>query len=517
MIKMNASLKGLDILDDSGIRVSISPIKSQNVCIKFNQSDPFHIGDRYGGIPLNLLTNLIGWVILLLLFFLIRKKVVRKISLGLSMDEIDGMDAVTTQWVHIFFGKDKETMEDTSETGGNTESAESLYNQNKQEDDNDEAEQKHTKGSTPENNTKFLTLKEKNLVGLMGPDAVQYLRFQKYIIIYIVLTTIVSLGVILPLNFQGTQLGNATDFGHTTLANLNPNDHKDSIILWIHVVIAFLMFPAAIFLMRRFSIGLKMTDINLKITRTLAVENIHVKLCNVRDIKQHFSEAYPEYRICDIQIVYNVTKLTQLSLDLENVVDSKKYSEEYKARKNVELKMVPVGGARCCRCFCFPCVEKVSCIDYFAEEEIKLREMIAKERLEVQKVPLGMAFITFENINHAREVLRDHKRSILNWKQRAPESKLAMNPQDWTVWFAPLPNDIIWENLSHKRNLTLLKKIIANLFIFIVAFFLTTPQFVVHQLDPIINALKNLTYKHHTESANSTDPMHFKELPAWLN
>ena len=34
-------------------------------CLKFNQSDPFHIGDKYGGIPLNLLTNTIGWAILL--------------------------------------------------------------------------------------------------------------------------------------------------------------------------------------------------------------------------------------------------------------------------------------------------------------------------------------------------------------------------------------------------------------------------------------------------------------------
>jgi hypothetical protein len=217
-----------------------------------------------------------------------------------------------------------------------------------------------------------LTLKEKSLVGLMGPDAVQYLRFQKYIIIYIFLTTAVSIGVILPLNFQGTQLGNATDFGHTTLANLNPNDHKDSIILWIHVVIAFLMFPAAIFLMRKFSMGLKMTDTNLKITRTVAIENIPEKVCNIEDIKQHFNEAYPEYEICDIQVVYNVTKLTKLALNLENVVDSRKFCEEFKTRHNKDLEMVPVGGARCCRCFCLPCVNKVSCIEYFTEEGFSL-------------------------------------------------------------------------------------------------------------------------------------------------
>ena len=49
---------------------------------------------------------------------------------------------------------------------------------------------------------KILTFHEKRLLGFMGPDAVQYLRFQKYIIIFILFTTAVSLGVILPLNFQ---------------------------------------------------------------------------------------------------------------------------------------------------------------------------------------------------------------------------------------------------------------------------------------------------------------------------
>jgi len=516
---MNSSVppNPLQYETNSSTPVPLSPALYQQSCLKFNQSDPFHIGDRYGGIPLNLLTNLIGYVILLILFLLIRKNAVRNMGLKLASETIDTLDAVTTQWTQIFFKRDKTGLEDSIETISTiVEDEKTEADQNAASIETEDESMSAIRRTSYAKDAKFITLKEQKLEGLVGSDAVQYLRFQKYIIIYIFLITVVSLAVILPLNFQGTQLGNATDFGHTTLANLNPNNDKDSFILWIHVVIAFLMFPAAIFLMRRFSIGLKITDINLKITRTLAVENIPVKLCNIRDIKQHFSEAYPEFSIFDVQVVYNVNKLINLALDLDNVVDSKKFSEKYKARKNVELKMVPVGGARCCRCFCFPCVEKVSCIDYFAEEEIKLREMIAKERLEVQKVPLGMAFITFENINHAREVLRDHKSSILNWKQRAPESKLAMNPQDWTVWFAPLPNDIIWENLSHKRNLTLLKKIIANLFIFIVAFFLTTPQFVVHQLDPIINALKNLTYKHHTESANSTDPMHFKELPAWL-
>jgi hypothetical protein len=39
----------------------------------------------------------------------------------------------------------------------------------------------------------------------------------------------------------------------------------------------------------------------------------------------------------------------------------------------------------------------------------------------------------------------------------------------------------------------LIKKIVANLFVFLIAFFLTTPQLIVHHLDPILNILQNLT------------------------
>ena len=117
--------------------------------------------------------------------------------------------------------------------------------------------------------------------------------------------------------------------------------------------------------------------------------------------------------------------------------------------------------------------------------------------------------MTFQNINHARTVLRDHKNSILNFKWdffsltklkfnfiprfKPPHSTIAIRPDKWRVWYAPPPNDIIWENLSDKRQWVNLKKLVANLFIFIVAFFLTTPQLIVHQLDPILNALKNIT------------------------
>lgn len=69
----------------------------------------------------------------------------------------------------------------------------------------------------------------------------------------------------------GNGNGTEKEFGHTTLANLNPNHETDNIILWVHLLISFIMFPVAIVLMRKFSQSLKMTDTNLKTTRTVAI------------------------------------------------------------------------------------------------------------------------------------------------------------------------------------------------------------------------------------------------------
>ena len=176
----------------------------------------------------------------------------------------------------------------------------------------------------------------------------------------------IMLGLVLPLNFQGSQLGDATEFGHTTLANLSSSDPRDALYLWVHVFLAFFMFPVAILLMRKFSRGLKMTDTDLKITRTLAIgkifgyllnyffvksfhlqnnticcqmpnifllsENIPLEYCEISRLKNYFTECYPHHEVSDIQIAYDVSKLISLTEKYKNITLSKKY-------RLVELKV----------------------------------------------------------------------------------------------------------------------------------------------------------------------------------
>ena len=82
--------------------VTVAP--SHGTCIKFNQSDPFQIGDKYGGIPLNLLTNLIGWIVLLVLFIFIRRnEAMKRLVIRQASTTIDSL--VATKWTSLFFGR----------------------------------------------------------------------------------------------------------------------------------------------------------------------------------------------------------------------------------------------------------------------------------------------------------------------------------------------------------------------------------------------------------------------------
>jgi hypothetical protein len=55
-----------------------------------------------------------------------------------------------------------------------------------------------------------------------GSDAVQYLSFQRHIIIYMLIMMVISLTIVLPINFQGDLWGDEKTFGHTTVSNLDP-------------------------------------------------------------------------------------------------------------------------------------------------------------------------------------------------------------------------------------------------------------------------------------------------------
>ena len=141
-------------------------------CIANNRSDPFNIGVNYGGLPVNLLTNVIGWAVLMLLFILLHKKsairaVGRKVvghSFWLEaffvrhIDVTDGGDYIYDSEVDLSDRENLATMTTTTTT--NTGSPSFL-----------------TQRKDMEKGFHILYVKPEKLENLMGNDAVQYLKF----------------------------------------------------------------------------------------------------------------------------------------------------------------------------------------------------------------------------------------------------------------------------------------------------------------------------------------------------
>ncbi|PNF17520.1 hypothetical protein B7P43_G16939 [Cryptotermes secundus] len=197
-----------------------------------------------------------------------------------------------------------------------------------------------------------------------------------------------------------------------------------------------------------------------------------------------FSEAYPEMEIQDIQLAYNISRVSVLDKEREKVYQAKLYCESYVKNTGMRLDMRPYAcGNICGVCDVFGC-PTVDAIEYYTEEEARLRNQVDQERASALKKPLGIAFITLTSVEAASKIYEDHKPSY-KCSNNPPTSSVSchLKPHNWHVQFAPSPKDIYWENLSVSSNYWYIKAVLVNCFLFLVLFFLTTPAIVVNFLD----------------------------------
>ena len=125
-------------------------------------------------------------------------------------------------------------------------------------------------------------------------------------------------------------------------------------LLYVHSMLSFLLFPITIFWMRKFSENIGFRDVGLKLTRTLLVENIPLHNCKIEMLQRHFREAYPSHEIVDIQVAYEVANLTRRSNRLKDARDSLELGEKYREENEDSLYKYPINWSRflgfCCSC-----------------------------------------------------------------------------------------------------------------------------------------------------------------------
>ncbi|OWR43839.1 hypothetical protein KGM_206398 [Danaus plexippus plexippus] len=115
------------------------------------------------------------------------------------------------------------------------------------------------------------------------------------------------------------------------------------------------------------------------------------------------------------------------------------------------------------------CGPEVDALEFYTQEEKRLKDEAKRCRALVLNDPLGIAFLTLPSYQLAEHVINHFSLH-----------------RGWVLQHATNPSDIIWENLSVQPGVWYVKAIVVNVCLFIVLFFLTTPAFVVNLFNTLV-------------------------------
>ncbi|KAJ7990709.1 hypothetical protein DPEC_G00289730 [Dallia pectoralis] len=438
-------LDGLGFLDSLGEDNSTA---AERCYLSHSRSSVLQ-GLPFGGVPTVLAINVVLWMFLLLIFSCLRKASWDYGRLALLMEN----DSLTS----LFYGEQSEKEKSPSESSpSDTETKDlgfcswltSLYH-----------------------------MKDEEIRSKCGVDATTYLSFQRHIILLMTVVCLLSLAVILPVNFSGNLLGdNPENFGRITVANLPAKDR----FLWLHSVFALLYFIITVFCMIHHSSCLEYRE-DQKVTRTLMISCIPRDISDPGLITKHFHEAYPSCTVTDIRFCFNVHKLMRLDSERRKAMKGRLYfASKAQTDGRIVIKTHICAAIFCCDICGF---DQVDAEQYYSELEEKVTDEFNAEKNRISLKRLGIAFVTFRDERMTAVIVKDY--SYIGCRRKPQQSSITTVVQShrWGVCYAPAPSDIIWENLSVSGSSWWLRCFLLNILLFLLLFFLTTPAIIVNTMD----------------------------------
>ncbi|KAG8123429.1 hypothetical protein E2320_018845 [Naja naja] len=340
--------------------------------------------------------------------------------------------------------------------------------------------------------TAIFRIKDDEIRDKCGADAVHYLSFQRHIIGLLVAIGVLSVGIVLPVNFSGDLLeNNPYSFGRTTIANLNSGNN----LLWLHTSFAFLYLLLTVYSMRRHTSKMRYKEDDL-VKRTLFINGIS-KYAEPEKIKKHFEEAYANCTVLEARPCYDVARLMFLDAERKKAERGKIYFTNLQTKENTPSMINPKPCGHLCCCAIKGC-EEVEAIEYYTRLEEKLKEDYKKEKEKVNEKPLGMAFVTFHNEAITAIILKDFNACKCQGckcrgEPKSSSSSESLHVSNWAVSYAPDPQNIYWEHLSIRGFFWWFRCLIINVVLFILLFFLTTPAIIITTMDKF-NVTKPVEY-----------------------
>ncbi|XP_048793879.1 CSC1-like protein 1 [Lagopus muta] len=325
-----------------------------------------------------------------------------------------------------------------------------------------------------------------------GEDAIHYLTFQRHIICLLVAVSILSVGVILPVNLSGDLLvKDPYSFGRTTIQNLETGNN----LLWLHTCFAVVYLILTVVFMSHHMKTVTYKEENI-VKCTLFITGLP-KNAKQEAIQGHFVAAYPTCAVLEVQLCYDVSRLIHLFRKRNEAERSLTYYKHMYEKHGDPVKVNPKPCGQFCCCEMRGC-EREDAVEYYSRVTNGLIEEFSKEEEAVQNKPLGMAFVTFQEKSMATYILKDFNackcRSIKCKGEPQPSSySKELCVTNWEVKYATYPENICWNNLSVRGLNWWVRWWCINLSLLILLFFLTTPSIIISTMDKF-NVTKPIHY-----------------------
>uniref|UniRef100_A0A0L8FGC8 CSC1/OSCA1-like 7TM region domain-containing protein n=2 Tax=Octopus bimaculoides TaxID=37653 RepID=A0A0L8FGC8_OCTBM len=306
----------------------------------------------------------------------------------------------------------------------------------------------------------FWRLTDKDIAQKCGPDAIAYLRFQRYLIGYLFFILFLTVVIILPVNYTGGQFA-SNDLSSTTTINVHSN------LLWLHVTISLLYLLATIFLLLRLSQHLWTSNKS----NTLLISNIPRVENSKNLIELHLNRAYPNITVEKIVNVYDTRKILELDQKLQKI---RHFKEHYQNVLNVETYQES------------DIKENVDCtsfrnnhINNLEETEEAILSERAMESEKLKEKSLGIVFVKLASVEEAKYI---YSSFYLFCKCKRPvipsEFSDVLRVKKWRIRYAPPKEDIIWQNMPTSHFSKFIRKVIVVVILFFVCIVVTSPTLV---------------------------------------
>ncbi|XP_053330940.1 calcium permeable stress-gated cation channel 1 isoform X2 [Spea bombifrons] len=417
-------------------------------------------GLPFGGVPTVLAINFLAWLLLLLIFSCLRKTAWDYGRLALLIDNDSRCSPSlfsSRSLTSLFYGEPSDKEKSPCES------------------------------SPPDLRAKdvgfcswlssIYQMKDEEIQNKCGVDAITYLSYQRHLLVLLLLVCVMSVAIVLPVNFSGDLLGDGpAQFGRTTIVNVPIQDR----FLWLHSVFALLYFVFTVLSMHHHTAALHVREDD-KVARTLMIRRIPQEVSDASLITKHFHEAFPSCTVTDVQFSYDVRRLMKLDRERRKAMKGRMYFAG-RAQKEGKIMIKTHPCSRLCPCDCCR-FQQVDAEQFYAELEEKLTDEFTLERNRIAMKRLGTAFVTFQDERMTAVIIQDHAPPRCRRSPQQSSVTPVLRSHQWNVEYAPAPNDVIWENLAVSGPVWWASFAALNLALFLLLFFLTTPAVIVSTMD----------------------------------